>query len=396
VERRERIAGMTGWSGAGSAAARLAEQRRLDAIGNLARKMKAAGLWLARAQLSDFVRAQKTCGQNLERRLVVPLLDPADHAYLTSLNVGTIFAPRPRIRMPLITAFGYGMGVAFHSYLHVGEDDRERSGQLCALFNLFIALFDRVCDAPEAGFASLVAILDEPMLRRLANDSDALDELKRAAAGAESPELRAVLAIFVAFHRQTQDFAGVWRAAPCWFRFNEALIEAYRAEIATVSRQRRDMPVRDLRAAAQRKSVLPFQIMLAVTQLGGKDAPRANVLNAEALARHVGTAFSLTDDLVDLSRDDRSGDVNTILLSEMLDPSHDVPGAGHGSNRIAAGGHLDEAADTIVANLAASIKLAESSASAMDRSRFRDILIGSTQNWLGAADRHLAETTAIA
>jgi hypothetical protein len=380
------------------AAARLVEMRRLQAIRKLAHKMNAAELWLSRLQLADFVRAQKASGKELERRLVLPLLDPADHAYLTSANVGTIFAPRPRIRIPLITAFGYRMGAAFHSYLHIGDDDRERCGRLCALFNLFIAMFDRVCDTRQADFSSLVTILDEPTLRRLPGDVAALADLGRAATGADSPELRAVLAVFVAFYAQAQEFARIRRAEPCWRRLNDRLIEAYRAEIVTVSRQRQHMPIPDLQAAAQRKSVLPFQIMLGVARLGGNDASAAHDLRAECVAQRIGMAFSLTDDLMDLSRDHRSGDVNTLLLDQMLAPTDDGrhTSRNRAPNPIASESRLDEAADAIVTHLAASIKLAGSSSSAMDQNGFRDMLVGYTQNWLGAADHHLAERTAIA
>jgi hypothetical protein len=365
------------------AAAQVVEGNRLQAIRDLAHKMKAAGLWLSKLELAEFVRAQRTCGHDLEQRLVVPLLHHADHAYLTGMNVGTFFARRPRVRMPLIAAFGNQMGLALHSCVRAAENDRERVGHLCALFNLFIALFDRLCDRRDAGFASLVTVFDELMFRRLAGNVDILADLKRAAASAEYPVLRVVLAIFVAFYGQVQEFAKGRRAAPFWQRLNAELIEAYRAEIVTVSRQRDHVSERDLHTAACRKSVLPFQIMLTIAQLSGNNQPCADT--AECLAQHIGMAFSLTDDLADLSRDYINGDANTILLSEVL-PS----GQGHTLNRALPGSRLYEAVDAIVTHLAAAINLFNST---MDRRRFRDMLVGYTQSWLGADDQYLTRTT---
>jgi hypothetical protein len=342
--------------------------------------MKSAGLWLPGADLVEFVRRQQILGRELERELVVPALRPTDHAYLTRLLPGQWFG-RPRIRIPLIAAFGYECGLALHSYVCASEDGRESVARTSAVFNLGIALFDRVCDG--AGFAALGGIFNEVMLGRLLCDTGAGTDLNGAAATSENRELRALVAVVIAFFARVRLLAG---GADGTKRLKKLLIEAYRAELETVSFRHSEIEAGDLQTAACKKSVLPFEIMLATARLCVDDADGVYVANAERLVQEMGAVFSLVDDLSDLSKDYRSGDANTILIGAgMLPGSRDTTQGPAELEKLLAGG-VQEAARSIVRSLITAMELAECRSGALDQRRFRDVLVGYALNWLGAGD----------
>lgn len=340
------------------------EALRREAARKLAEEMQSAGLWLPPKRLAQFLQSQKKLGRMLEERLVMPALNPADHRHLAQPVGGSFLMRRPRLRIPLIVAFGYEMGLALHSFEYADESDREGVARMCALFNLGVSLFDRVCDRPSdgdrSGYYALAGVFDEQVLRRLLTEDGASTYLEEASANTSDRKLRALLALILAFFSRVRRFASGRRAAAAaWPKLAELLIQAYRAEMVTVSGEGRD----GLLEAAQRKSVLPFQIMLAIAHLSG-DVGRPSA--AQTLACHAGTFFALVDDLSDLAEDYRTGQANTLLLSAGL------------------GEALDEGVRGIADHLRAALKLAEGSSPAMDRARFRDVMLGYAQCWLGA------------
>jgi hypothetical protein len=357
------------------------EWLQLDGIRALAQRLQSSDLWLSSQCMQRFLRTQRALGRILERQALMPLFASTEHAQLSGrYQRNELFQPI-RMRLPLILAFGGEIGAGLHELLFTDKTRREAVSRTCALFNLGISLFDRVCDGPREGFAGLQAVFDEQVLHRLASGDGTDNSLRRAASVAPDPSIRTLLILILGFFTEMQQLDGSPAARR---RINEALIEAYRAEMATMTKSADGIGLAERTNAARRKSTLPFIVMLAVARQCG-DQTTGDVAQAEGLVECLGAVFSLTDDLVDLARDYRSGDANTILLGAgARRPSASRLGQYH---KALCERQIPLAVDGIVTNLAAAAEITELSAAAGDVRHFRDVLVGYTQSWL-RADRY--------
>ena len=343
------------------------------ALLHLADQLMGDGLWLSANRFRAFLRTQRQLGMEFEAELIDPAWRSGPRLSRGGANAFTV-------------AFGYSVGQALHFTLARDEGANPHDGppaaRLCALFNFGISLFDLVCDGRPSGLASLTTAFDEDLLRRLLGDPRAPEQLHLAAGSIGDPLLRFLLSAVAAFFVRLRAF-GQEADGRARDHLAALLVDAYRAEIGTVRHARTPgtgTSTVDLLAMAHRKSVLPFEVMLAIARLRDGAGGRRDGTRATLLGKHLGLLFSLVDDLVDLNRDVVSGDVNTILLGAGIAP---------GPKRIVGVGQLDALGDSLAdasarisTHLGAAVRLLGHGQRQRDGRAFWEIPVGYTQRWV--------------
>jgi hypothetical protein len=240
-------------------------------------------------------------------------------------------------------AFGYDLGGILHAACGTGYGRRREVAELCGIFNVGIVVFDRLSDRDPVGLARALAATDVRGLRT---------ELPEA----ESPELRALLAIVRSF------FSGVRRLSSDWSRLATLLEDTYRAQLRSAG------PLADGEAAAiaATKSRAPFEIMLEVARHCDPDVGRVDTSEAATLTARVAEVFALADDLADLEEDQATGSLNSILASSGREPGIDV---------------VDEATETLAVAVVDAVALLERSGAA-GAGRSRELVLGYLWSWL--------------
>lgn len=277
--------------------------------------------WLAPRRLRAERKRRRIQGQQLARELILPMVGGEQ---FTWLDLRPADGAGPGFRLSSVLSFGYDLGTSLAALLCCPASSAELSGRLCALFNVGITLFDRVCDDTEEGAALARDLIEEEGLRRLIREAGTADFPHGAAlpygAGAENHGrlLQALATAVGGFFLSLHDSAVPPAESPEWRDLEAALIASYHAELSTAGRGlAADSPC-DLMAAAATKSVAPFTVMGCVARIcfpvSGDE-----ISELQAAAHHLGRVFSLVDDIVDLVSDLRAGQVNTLLLRVVID-----------------------------------------------------------------------------
>jgi outer membrane protein assembly factor BamB/orotate phosphoribosyltransferase len=353
-------------------------------VNGFARRLEAAHLVLARDRYREFIGNQEAIGRELEWRLVAPSWGEADYTYYIShLSVAGSLLPRFGLTVPL--AFGHELGASVHAHLYPGHGRRDAVAELCALFNLLISIFDWVTDCRPDAHNELAHVFGEDTVRRLSEDIDGVSDLQRTLGVVQNPAVRVLIKTMSAFFTNLHASARISVSNPAWARLNGLLVQAYRAEIVTTGLNRAPQSISELLGAAHGKSVLPFEIILAIAA-ACEDQPMArNMDDAIAFVRSIGRLMAVADEVSDLARDYRSGDANTILLNLGIrnrNGSEVAAETREGMFAFDSEECVDAVVERLYENVACALCFAESGSDSSNVQRVRDVIIGYAQGWL--------------
>jgi len=266
------------------------------------------------------MRRQRDVGEKLKREVLLPILGAADYSFFNSEYVFGAANRRLRVRVPLVLAFGFETGTAFYSLQDRRQKHRREAGNLCAIFNLGISLFDLIYDnfpamARELSqwFIERQSISPLPTARSPLADS--------SSTGSQTTEVRLLTTLINWFFDQLESAANISRNTDVYQRVTRHLFEAYHAEMnsAPASQGSASTAVR----ISQAKSTLPFIIITELSSLFVVQ-PRSGVAPlVRSLTRHLAANFWLTDDLVDIIDDARAGALNSIVCRAKSDLNRD-------------------------------------------------------------------------
>jgi len=357
-------------------------QRRIRS--RFARMLGAAHLGLAPCRYREFIGNQEAIGRELERRLVAPSWGEADHQYYTS-HLSVLGSALPRFGLAVPLAFGHELGASVHSHLYPGHGRRDAVAEVCALFNLLIALFDWVIDCRPDARKELTDVFGEDTVRRLSAYTGGAQDLQRTIGAVQNPAVRVLLKTISAFFANLHASARVSASDPAWARMNGLLVQAYRAEIVTTGLNRGSQSFSEALGAAHDKSVLPFEIFLAIAA-ACEDQPVARKMDeAIGFVRSIGTLMAVADEVSDLVRDYRSGDTNTILLNlGIYSRNGNEAAADTCDGEFAFDGEesANAVAEHLYENVTRALCLAESGSDPSSVQRVRDAILGYAQGWL--------------
>jgi hypothetical protein len=255
------------------------------------------------------MEALESCGKGIDERFLRTVLSPTEYAYFHSPRAFAVGARTPRRRWPLVLAFGEQTTRLFA--LCAGEDSGvgPRS-DLGAVFNLGISLFDYVLDTAlfAATAQDVLLALERHGLHGLL-DEEICEDFGDSLVRRPPSEARLLLRLIQQFH------AGVLRLRPGPEALEELatlLQEAMTAEISSVQVAGPGWEPAAV-GVAQAKSVLPFQVLAWLGRYS--DSPRSPQVDDEAhrrLAKELGQAFALVDDLCDLVEDLQGRAINSL------------------------------------------------------------------------------------
>ena len=310
-------------------------------------------------------------GRDLESRLLPAVLGETDSRDVREARAFGAGAYGLAPQLPPILWFGRSIGAGLHAHLGGSASRRRAVGDSCATFNVGIVMFDRICDRRDALAERLRRALDSSAIGALAIDPPQAVAALAAVGAASQLELRIVLKLVCAF------YCSMWRTTERtgdhegWRSLNALLAEAYQAELDSIgpSGKRRC-------AAAQRKSTLPFAILLQAAALGEPGVSDERLAVSRELSDSIAELFWLLDDLNDLGQDLRSGDVNSILCD--LEREHGIrPTEAQTLHDLLDGGFIERAGHRLEAALATTVTLIRSSLTASpELASFLDVVTG--------------------
>jgi outer membrane protein assembly factor BamB/orotate phosphoribosyltransferase len=343
---------------------------------------------LARDRYREFSGNQEAIGRELEIRLIHPSWAEADHAYYRS-HLSLTGSENPRFGFAGPLAFGHELGAAIHGYLYPTRGRRDAISELCALFNLFITIFDWINDRLPAAHCELADAITEDTLRRLSSGVGGVREFQRTLESAQHPAVRMLLNTMSKFFADLHASAHVPVNHPAWERLNELLVQAYRAEIATSGLNLAPRSHSELLAAASAKSVLPFEIILAIAVACEDQPVTQSTDDATALVQCIGTLIQVADDVSDLVRDSRSGDANTILLEFGLCNGNGIAAAAwnlDGKLTLSGKGYADTLVERLYESFTRALCYSKSGSDLSSIKHFGDVITCYVQGWLGLTE----------
>jgi outer membrane protein assembly factor BamB/orotate phosphoribosyltransferase len=364
------------------------ESLRSSIVRGFVRRLRTARLGLARDRFREFDGNLEAIGRELEIRLIHQSWSEADHAYYNS-QLSYSDCKHPPFAFPAPMAFGYHLGALIHGYLYPERGRCDAIAELCALFNLFITIFDWITDRLPDAHCELDHVISEETLRHLSSGADGVREFQQTIESAQHPAVRILLKTMGRFFADLHASACVSVDHPKWERLNALLVQAYRAEIATSGLNHASQSLSECLAYARAKSVLPFEIILAIA-VACEDRPVAKAMeDATAFVQCIGTLIQVADDVSDLVRDYRSGDANTILLDFGVRNGNGIEVAG-GANEGTPTLRSDECVDSVVNRLYETFTRAlchvKSGSDFSDIAHFGDVITCYVQGWLGITE----------
>lgn len=264
-------------------------------------RLERSGFWPDSAQYWPCIGELIELGQGIDQRCLQARLSAAEYAYLHSEQA--FGSPRNAFgrRWPLILAFGHQVTDLFAA-CHGAQRGIDAVADVGACFNLGISLIDLVLD--ESAFKStaetVISILAEYNVKKLLEPRHWAafdDQLVRVPLGDARVLLRIVSAVYKGMAQL--DFTPDSRE-----ELGALLEDAFRAEIASTRPGMRSK-------AQQEKSILPFQVMACIARSTGT-ADESRATRHREMARQLGGAIALLDDLCDLVDDLRAGAINSI------------------------------------------------------------------------------------
>jgi hypothetical protein len=283
---------------------------RLKVYREVALELKRNALWVDDETFRESLRVIHTQGKALAEELIARLLGRHDYWWLDASRVFGGRKPPLSARLPRILSFGFDLG----SGMAGGGARSDDVARLCALFNFTISIFDAFCDRAHDGPGQLSKYVHPKMLQALTRDRKAIGRFWTQVEAIKNFELRCVLKLVCAFFSEVRVFtepAGPVAGAA----LEDLVLRAYGAEMMCASWQggSRAVPSTDV---VRQKSILPFQIMWQIARMDNGVPPCS-----DALVSSIGEVFGLQDDLVDLPKDLRRGQVNSIICE--IESVHD-------------------------------------------------------------------------
>jgi hypothetical protein len=256
------------------------------------------------------MRQQRELGEKLKRDVLLEILGAADYAFLNSESLFGVMNRRLRARMPIVLAFGFETGAALYSLQNQGGRNRREVGNMCAIFNLGISIFDLICDNFPAEALELTQWFDHRPSTS-SRPRGGLVALSPNLRDSQALEVRLLAKLVAWFFEQLDSHAGTSNQA-VFKRVKRHLLEAYRAEMNSFHFPRgpRNRPLKISRI----KSTLPFVIIAELSSLFVLQPRNAVMLLVRNLTKHLATGFWLTDDLVDIIDDSRTGALNSAIV----------------------------------------------------------------------------------
>lgn len=272
----------------------------------LVHRLEKSGQWMEHDAYAAFMRERKTVGQALSQGVLREALGEEDFCLIQSESAYARACHRLSTRIPLILSFGSELGCSFYGLMDRTGQHARRAGEICAVFNLGISIFDLVQDCYPELVEEFAQCFHEQVLAELATDVSETRRLELRLTENSQPELRILLRIIVWFHQRIREAAKEEGAADAQRCLAALLREAYRSE--TESRVAPAME--NALEVSRAKSSLPFLIICQTARLLAKSADG----DVEPLARHIGDVFWLVDDLVDIPADFRDGALNAVVI----------------------------------------------------------------------------------
>jgi hypothetical protein len=215
-------------------------------------------------------------------------------------------------RLPGMLAFGHQQAVVFRRLIHPDRRALPVASLLpVAAFSAGISLLDYLAD--QLGMAEpIFEVLDQPTVASLfGSGREAGARLRHGYEQAGDVRLRLLFALVAmcgagigGLHRRHGDEQG-------WHDLRATFAVLHAAQKAVTFQQASAVAGAAGSDAVTAKSVLPFVAAYQIVELF--DPPGAAKRSGRELARQLGQAVAVTDDLVDLQADWRSGTPNTLL-----------------------------------------------------------------------------------
>jgi hypothetical protein len=285
----------------------IVDDRHLRAVTRAA--LRASGFDVQMSELAAADRRMRVLGLRLRDLLLDNLPGFAAQADVVRMADEDSFLWN---RLPSMLAFGHQHAVVFRRVIHSDRRGLPAASLMpVAAFSAGISLLDYLADA--RGMAEpIFEVLDEATVASLfSSGRDAETRLRQGYEEAGDVRLRLLFALVAmcgagigALHRRNGDDQG-------WHDLLATFAVLHAAQKAVTFHQ--TGPVAGLAAAdaVVTKSVLPFVAAYQIVELF--DPPGAAKRSGRDLARQIGQAVAVTDDLVDLLPDWQSGTPNTII-----------------------------------------------------------------------------------
>jgi hypothetical protein len=282
----------------------------------LVTRMEGCGLLPNASEQRRFLETQRTRGEDIRDRVLLPVLGQSASEWLVSPSIFGAANRRFRAHTPLSLAFGYSVSELLQG-ANGGIDPQ--AADASALFNFGISMFDLLHDTLPELAPSFRTFFDEDRLGDLVKDAESAGRLAELASCATDPEIHLLLltiaAVFTAIHHLSE------QRGPAAAQVGHLMAMAYAAEAGS-SRTDAHFDIEERLRVSREKSVLPFHIIRAIGRLRQDISP-----DADNLAERLGTVFWMVDDLADLVGDTRSHALNSLLLKANPDGTSEPEGA---------------------------------------------------------------------
>lgn len=349
----------------------------------LVHRMEESGVWPEVGLYNTFMKDQRAQGERLKSELLHTVLGRIDYACISTETIFGVANQRFRARLPFVISFGYELGSGLYGFLNSGSEHVAEVARICSMFNLGVSMFDLIYDNYPDLFEEFSETFNEKVLRRLEDDPGACQDLEFRSKGVSTDELRVLLKIIAWFFSRLHLLSEATEGSGAWDKLSSLLLEAYRTELrsASVSTNAGD----DLVRVSQAKSTLPFRVIHQVAHLFSGSVNQEVESAVDSLMSHVATNFWLMDDLVDVVRDFRAGDLNSILAQtgasvwrvQELSQNYAILA------RLLEGCYIEEAVDRVQASLVSAVTILQSDHCHSDEAiRFRNIVLSYTRNWM--------------
>jgi hypothetical protein len=264
-------------------------------------------LWPAAGEHQAFFASQRTRGERLRDEVLLGLLSEDDRRWLASPSMFGASNRRFRARTPITLSFGCTLSEGLQSL--DGHPPDGAIAETCGIFNFGISIFDLLHDAQPRLVSGFASRFDRNVLLKLHSDSASPHSLRDSSRACEEPEIRLLLQTIAGVYERLYGLAADLPNG-AFTNVTSLLSAAYAAEMQSSACASATAPER--LAISRAKSTLPFAIIAAIGALRREhDADRTA---HETLVNDIGTIFWLTDDLVDVVGDARSGALNSLLV----------------------------------------------------------------------------------
>jgi Squalene-hopene cyclase C-terminal domain/Prenyltransferase and squalene oxidase repeat len=216
-------------------------------------------------------------------------------------------------RRQVVSMLGFGWGVADVLAAHQSLAGQPAAAELGALLVLGTAAVDRCCDGSTAQRDALLSVLNRDLIRAAASRDSGQRALANVLDTVSDPDVRYVVKLIMAFFRQLArcPLDASWYLLIC-----ELLLQAYEAELGTLTAAAPGRIERPAAGAHLAARVLPFEVISAIACGLGRHGCGARAERACArVPRLLGLAVATLDDLADLCPDASAGCVNSLLDS---------------------------------------------------------------------------------